>query len=103
MQINTGLVVVPIERDGERVGDLKFRPTDGAFARRYMAMPVSYTHLSYIIDKESERQRDLQEVRDGLMMDWEYRVKWRGETEDEAKKILSEKKTNDEWMGFKGE
>lgn len=58
---------------------------------------------SYIIDKESERQRDLQEVRDGLMMDWEYRVKWRGETEDKAKKILSEKKTNDEWMGFKGE
>lgn len=58
---------------------------------------------SYIIDKESERQRDLQEVRDGLMMDWEYRVKWRGETEDDAKKILSGKKTDDDWMGFKGE
>lgn len=58
---------------------------------------------SYIIDKESERQRDLQEVRDGLMMPWEFRVKWRGETEAEAKRILSEKRTDDGWMDFKEE
>lgn len=43
---------------------------------------------SYIIDKESERQRDLQEVRDGLMQKFEYRMKWYGETEEEAKAIL---------------
>lgn len=40
---------------------------------------------SYIIDKESERLRDQQEVRDGLMQRWEYRVKWYGESEEEAK------------------
>ena len=43
---------------------------------------------SYIIDKESERQRDLQEVRDGLMQKYEYRMKWYGESEEEAKAIL---------------
>ena len=32
----------------------------------------------------------MQEVRDGLMAKWEYRVKWYGETENEAKKIISE-------------
>jgi len=55
---------------------------------------------SYIIDKESERLRDQQEVRDGLMKKWEYRVKWRGESEEDAKRILSESDTNDELMGF---
>nr|DAN84324.1 MAG TPA: portal protein [Caudoviricetes sp.] len=43
---------------------------------------------SYIIDKESERQRDQQEVRDGLMNKWEYRVKWYGEDEATAKAML---------------
>jgi len=45
---------------------------------------------SYIIDKESERLRDQQEVREGLMAKWEYRVKWYGETEDEAKVTISD-------------
>ena len=43
---------------------------------------------SYIIDKESERQRDLQEVRDGIMQKYEYRMKWYGEDEKTAKAIL---------------
>lgn len=45
---------------------------------------------SVIIDDTAERLQDLQEVRDGLMAKWEYRVKWYGETENEAKKIISE-------------
>lgn len=45
----------------------------------------------YIIDKDSERLRDQAEVRDGLMMDWEFRVKWYGETEEKAKEILAGK------------
>jgi len=45
---------------------------------------------SYIIDKESERLRDQQEVRDGLMNKWEYRMKWYGESEEEAKAKLSQ-------------
>ena len=40
---------------------------------------------SYIIDKEAERERDRQDVRDGLMQKWEYRVKWYGEDEKTAK------------------
>lgn len=36
---------------------------------------------SYVIDKESERLRDQQEVRDGLLQKWEYRMKWYGEDE----------------------
>lgn len=58
---------------------------------------------SYIIDKESERQRDLQEVRDSIMQKWEFRVKWYGEDEATAKKMVADGKTDDEWMGFRGE
>ena len=36
-------------------------------------------------DLEAERMRDLTEVRDGIMQKWEFRVKWYGETEKEAK------------------
>jgi len=56
----------------------------------------------YIIDKESERLRDLQEVREGLMLPWEYRMKWRGESEEEAKAALADARTDDEYMGFGG-
>lgn len=38
----------------------------------------------------------MQEVRDGLMQKWEYRVKWYGETEQEAKKVLSEDEKDEE-------
>ena len=58
---------------------------------------------SYIIDKEAERERDRQDVRDGFMLPEEYRSKWMGETLEEARKILGQRKTDDDWMGFKGE
>lgn len=45
---------------------------------------------SIIEDKASERQRDREDVSAGLMAKWEYRVKWYGETEDEAKKWEAE-------------
>ena len=57
---------------------------------------------SYIIDKESERERDRQDVRDGLMLKWEYRVKWYGEDEETAKAVVAEERSNDSWMGFGG-
>ena len=56
----------------------------------------------YIIDKESERERDRQDVRDGLMQPWEYRLKWYGETEADAKAILEERENDDDMMGFGG-
>lgn len=55
---------------------------------------------SYIIDKESERLRDLQEIRDGLMQRWEYRVKWKGEDEETAKKMTGGQLSDDQYMGF---
>lgn len=58
---------------------------------------------SYIIDKESERLRDLQEIRDGLMQKWEYRVKWRGEDEATAKKMTAEPDAGKSIFGEEGE
>lgn len=55
---------------------------------------------SYIIDKESERLRDQQEIRDGIMQKWEYRMKWYGEDEVTAKKMISDSLTDDDLMGF---
>jgi len=57
---------------------------------------------SYIIDKESERLRDLQEIRDGIMQKYEYRMKWHGEDEATAKKMVGAQMTDDEQMGFDG-
>lgn len=42
----------------------------------------------YIIDKEEERERDRQDVRDGVMQKWEYRVKWYDESETDAKAAI---------------
>lgn len=60
---------------------------------------------SVIVDTEAERLRDQQEVSAGLMQKWEYRVKWYGETEQQAKKVLGQTKemTDDEIMGFGNE
>ena len=50
--------------------------------------------------------RDLQEVRDGLMAAYEYRVKWYGETEETAKAMIREisssedSYSDDELMSF---
>lgn len=54
---------------------------------------------SYIIDKESERLRDQQEVRDGLMQKYEYRMKWYGEDEATAKSMVPDI-SNNTLMGF---
>lgn len=40
---------------------------------------------SIIEDADSTRLRDLQEVRDGIMQKWEFRVKWYGEDQAAAK------------------
>ncbi len=45
---------------------------------------------SIVVDAETERQRDMAEVRDGLMQPWEYRVKWRGEDEAKAKAAVGD-------------
>lgn len=45
---------------------------------------------SILIDKDAERQQDLLEVNAGLMSKLEYRMKWYGETEEQAKKSLQQ-------------
>lgn len=45
---------------------------------------------SIIVDAEQERLRDREEVRDGLMQKWEYRVKWYGETPEKAKQMIAD-------------
>lgn len=55
---------------------------------------------SYIIDKESERLRDQQEIRDRLMNKWEYRMKWYGEDETTAKSMITQDVSNNDLMGF---
>ena len=53
---------------------------------------------SYIIDKEQERARDKDDVRDGIMQKWEYRAKWYGEDDNTAKKMIAANPTDDELM-----
>lgn len=59
---------------------------------------------SVIIDADTERMTDREDVRDGLMAPWEYRVKWYGETEETARAFIadmkSEEQTDDEIMNF---
>ena len=45
---------------------------------------------SIVVDAEAERTRDMNEVRMGLMQKWEFRVKWYGEDEETAKKVIAE-------------
>lgn len=58
---------------------------------------------SIIVDAEAERIRDQQEVSQGLMLPYEYRMKWYGEDEATAKKKLGELEdiTDDEILGLK--
>lgn len=45
---------------------------------------------SILIDKDSERQVDMLDVNNGIMSKVEYRMKWYGETEDQAKEALEQ-------------
>lgn len=49
---------------------------------------------SIIVDKDAERQMDLLDINAGLMSKVEYRMKWFGETETQAEKMIA--KINDE-------
>lgn len=58
---------------------------------------------SPLIDEAAERMQDLQDVRDGLKAKWEYRMKWYGESEEQAKLMINEIKgsqDDDLLMGF---
>ena len=42
----------------------------------------------FVIDDVSARENDRQDIRDGILQHWEYRVKWYGETEEDAKAAI---------------
>lgn len=43
---------------------------------------------SIVVDAEKERMQDLQDVREGLLPKWKYKVKWQGLSENQAKAEL---------------
>lgn len=49
---------------------------------------------SLLKDPEAEKASDLQAVSQGIMTAWEFRVKWMGDTKEEAQKILAEERAN---------
>lgn len=56
---------------------------------------------SPLVDENAERQRDKDDVAAGIMQRWEYRVKWYGESEADAKRRLADgEPDDDELMGF---
>ena len=80
-----------------------------AFATLYKLAPDGDYDITYIwddsivVDAAVEREKDRVDVRDGLMLPWEYRVKWYGESEQQAKATLAESAdlSDDEIMGFR--
>lgn len=45
---------------------------------------------SPLIDENAEREQDRQDVRDKTFAEWEYRKKWRGESEEKARSMIDE-------------
>lgn len=45
---------------------------------------------SIVIDAEKEKLQDMQEVNNGLMSKWKYKVKWQGLTEEQAKAEIAD-------------
>lgn len=58
---------------------------------------------SVIIDEAAERENDRSDVREKLMTPWEYRMKWYGETEEEAKKMADELSEGEQMYGGEGD
>ena len=55
---------------------------------------------SVVTDADTERIRDMQEVRDGLMHKYEFRMKWYGEDEKTAKQMAAGYDLDDEEIMF---
>ena len=55
---------------------------------------------SIVVDSNTEKQRDLEEVAAKIMQPWEYRVKWYGEDEQTAKRMVAQEQSDDSIMGF---
>ena len=54
----------------------------------------------FVIDDVTARENDRQDIRDGILQHWEYRVKWYGETEEEAKAAIAGMQTANNPFNF---
>lgn len=76
------------------------------YATLYNLAPAgSYTATykwddSVITDSETQREQDRQDVRDGMMQKWEYRMKWYGEDQATAQKMAPPAQSDNTHMGF---
>lgn len=86
--------VTTIQKATQKAVDALLKAMD-ALATLYQLCPAGKYSAAYVwddsivVDAETERQRDMTEVRDGLMQPWEYRMKWRGEDEKKAKAAIA--------------
>ena len=93
--------VTTIQKATQKAIDSLLRAMD-ATATLYSLYPAGAYNTAYVwddsivVDAETERQRDMQEVREGLMKDWEYRVKWRGEDAAKAKAAIADTTPDDD-------
>ena len=55
---------------------------------------------SIIEDTAAQREIDRQDVRDGLLAPYEYRMRWRGEDEETAKMRVSESQSQETPLRF---
>lgn len=55
---------------------------------------------SIIQDTAAQREIDRQDVRDGLLAPYEYRMRWRGEDEETAKMRVSESQSQEQPLAF---
>ena len=53
---------------------------------------------SIIEDTGAEKEKFLQEIRDGIRDKWEYRARFFGETEEEAKANVPQSESNVDWF-----
>ncbi len=87
--------VTSIQRSLEHALNALAKAVD-ALATLYGIAPGGEYNITYVwddsivVDADAEREKDRQDVLDGIMMAWEYRVKWYGETEAIAKQALGE-------------
>lgn len=58
---------------------------------------------SILVDTDTQRMQDKEDVRDGLMQKYEYRMKWYGENEAKAKQMVGTTRSDNVLMGFGGD
>lgn len=101
--------VTDIQKATQTALDALLRAMD-ALCTLYKMQPAGTYSAAYlwddsiVVDSDAERMSDLNDVRNGLMRKWEYRMKWYGEDEKTAKAVIAEiaaaDESDDALMGF---